>query len=398
MIDKMLHMATAGHRSYPVVLSEDAVKAKKLLKTNKMAQGDDEHARAMRAYWRGVVAGRNVAYLLKQKGDAGKGAKHAENLMSEAVGGEFSSMGWFELAEGVITENAGQTIWTQLRQMKLNGFPLPAYLGAKNPSASNDGLTVDLRGKWKGRVIIKLNKATDLYDLTFGRVRKYEWIEDSKVLGVEVGNLAHVLQRYVEYGEAKKKRTKKGKTISAGVLLGAMPLVEAKKIIAQTWEFKKKGSAEKFYRMMLNLARREKATWHPELNSTGLRVRVSGESYGSGKITPIDQTTFNKLDSLAAAHKGRKTNSQTEDADDEGGEQLDEMFIGRQMRYVDPQELQYTLEDAATACERNWSERKGHRDMKTLQAPHEALVKSLRAAAAKAGDYATVYKRRMDEL
>jgi hypothetical protein len=270
-------------------------KAKGLLKTNKMAQGDSDHARAMRAYWRGVGAGRNVAYLLKQKGSAGKGAMHAKKLLAEDPDVSSAS-----ILRGSLTENAGQTIWKQMRQMKLNGFPLTRYLGAKNPSASNDGLTVDLRGKWKGRVIIKHNKGTDLYDLTFGRVRKYEWIVDSKVLGVEVGNLAHVLQRYVEYGEAKKKKTKKAKTISAGVI------GEAKAIVAQTWEFKKKGSAEKFYRLLLNLAKREKATWHPESNSTGLRVRVSGESYGSGKITPIDQTTFNKLDALASAHHGRR--------------------------------------------------------------------------------------------
>jgi len=177
-------------------------KAKGLLKTNKKAQGDSDHARAMRAYFRGVAAGRNVAYLLKQKGAAGKGAMQAKKLLNEET----------------LEENVGQTIYKQLRGMKLNGFRLLAYLGAKNASASKEGLTIDLRGKWKGRVIIKLNKATDLYDLTFGRIRKYEWIVDSKVLGVEVGNLAHVLQRYVEYGEAKKKKTKKGKTITAGVL------------------------------------------------------------------------------------------------------------------------------------------------------------------------------------
>jgi hypothetical protein len=113
----------------------------------------------------------------------------------------------------VLSEGAAQTTWKQLRQMKINGFPLPLYLGAKNPTADKDQLTVTLRGKWKGRVIIKLNKGTDLYDLTFGRVRKYEWKVDCKVLGVEVGNLAHVLQRYVEYGEA---RGKKGKVITAG--------------------------------------------------------------------------------------------------------------------------------------------------------------------------------------
>ena len=66
--------------------------------------------------------------------------------------------------------------------------------------------------------------------------------------------------------------------------------------------------------MLLNLARRKKATWHPELNTSRLKVRVSGEGYGSGKITPIDQTTFNKLDNLAAAHKGRRAEKLAEDS------------------------------------------------------------------------------------
>lgn len=139
----------------------------------------------------------------------------------------------------ILSEGAAQTTWSQLKKMKLNGFPLPMYLGAKNPTADKDQLTVTLRGKWKGRVIIKLNKGTDLYDLTFGRVRKYEWIIDCKVLGVEVGNLAHVLQRYVEYGEA---RGKKGKVISAGETAppSASILAEAKKLgkIPKKWQTK----------------------------------------------------------------------------------------------------------------------------------------------------------------
>jgi len=175
------------------------------------------------------------------------------------------------------------------------------------------------------------------------------------------------------------------------------PLEEAK-TTALVWEFKKKPSAKKFYEMVRAIEGREDdPDWSSKLSRDGFKVMVSGMGSSSGTAA-IPSGLAQKLDNLASAHKGRKTNSQTEDADDAEGEQLDEMFIGRQMRYVDPQELQYTLEDAATACERNWSERKGHRDMKTLQAPHEALVKSLRAAAAKAGEYATVYKRRMDEL
>lgn len=126
--------------------------------------------------------------------------------------------GWETLDESVsadeVLSEGAQTTWKQLKQMKLNGFPLLAYLGAKNPTVDKDQLTVTLRGKWKGRVVIKINKGTDLYDLTFGRVRKYEWKVDCKVLGIEVGNLAKTLQRYVEYGEA---RGKKGKVISADV-------------------------------------------------------------------------------------------------------------------------------------------------------------------------------------
>lgn len=83
----MLHMAMAGQWSdaqLPSVVSEDAkAKAKKLLKTNKMLRGDDEHARGMRAFLRAVASGRDAAYLLNQKGKVGEGAKHAKQLLSE---------------------------------------------------------------------------------------------------------------------------------------------------------------------------------------------------------------------------------------------------------------------------------------------------------------------------
>jgi hypothetical protein len=71
--------------SVPVAITESAkTKAKKLLKTNKMAQGKDEHARGMRAYLRAVASGRDAAYLLTQKGKMGAGAKHASKILGEA--------------------------------------------------------------------------------------------------------------------------------------------------------------------------------------------------------------------------------------------------------------------------------------------------------------------------
>jgi hypothetical protein len=84
----MLHMAMAGQwadAALPVVSENVKAKAKKLLKTNKMAKGDDEHARGMRAYFRAVASGRNAEYLLTQKGEVGKGAKHAKKLLAESL-------------------------------------------------------------------------------------------------------------------------------------------------------------------------------------------------------------------------------------------------------------------------------------------------------------------------
>ena len=69
----------------PALLESDRSKAKKLLKSDKMAQGKDEHARGMRAYLRAVASGRDAAYLLTQKGKIAEGAKHAKKLLGEDV-------------------------------------------------------------------------------------------------------------------------------------------------------------------------------------------------------------------------------------------------------------------------------------------------------------------------
>ena len=204
--------------SRPITEDEKA-KAKKLLKADKMAKGEDDHARGMRAYLRAIASGRDADYLLNQKGDVGKGAKHARKLLGENY---------------VETPEQEQAPFNPL------GYRGRLFTGVTEASVA------------LAQQVKLSNTLLDFKGMNHGRVD------------------------------------------------------EAKKIIAQTWEFKKKGSAAKFYRLLLNLARRDKATWHPEKNSTGLRIRVSGESYGSGQITPIDQSTFNKLDTLAAVHNGRR--------------------------------------------------------------------------------------------
>jgi len=111
-----------------------------------------------------------------------------------------------------------------------------------------------------------------------------------------------------EGAEVAKKFEERLEILKGTAMESVVDGLVTENIIAQTWEFKNGRSAEKFYRLLLSMMRRDNAPWHPELNMKipALRVRVTGEGYGSGQVTPIDQYTFNKLDALAAAHNGRR--------------------------------------------------------------------------------------------
>lgn len=73
-------------------------------------------------------------------------------------------------------------------------------------------------------------------------------------------------------------------------------LVEAKAVIAQSWVFKKKGSAAKFKDLISSMT---DDSWSARLNKAGLKVAVEHQG-------PMPQSLYNRLDKLAAAHHGRR--------------------------------------------------------------------------------------------
>ncbi len=98
--------------------------------------------------------------------------------------------------------------------------------------------------------------------------------------------------------------------------------------------------------------------------------------------------------------QGRVVVEETEIA--QRDDQLEEMYLDRMpLRYINPRELQYQLEDVATACERTWKDRTRRPavgNMSELKAPHEKLLKALRAAAQAAQEYAEADDERMEKL
>ena len=71
--------------------------------------------------------------------------------------------------------------------------------GAKNLVAKNDGLQFKTSGmvKWKGIVQVLYDEALDLYNLEFGRIRKYEYKVDKKIEGVYVDQLVELIDGQV---------------------------------------------------------------------------------------------------------------------------------------------------------------------------------------------------------
>ena len=70
--------------------------------------------------------------------------------------------------------------------------------GAKNLIDIEDGLMFNSSGmvKNKGYITIKLN-GNDLYDVTFGKIRKYEYKELARVENVFVENLVETVDKMV---------------------------------------------------------------------------------------------------------------------------------------------------------------------------------------------------------
>jgi len=68
---------------------------------------------------------------------------------------------------------------------------------------------------------------------------------------------------------------------------------------------------------------------------------------------------------------------------------LTEMLGGMHVsRYLNPRDLQYSLEDAATTCERSWADRKRWNEEAGLEKSYNTLVACLRDCSKKAKAYA----------
>jgi hypothetical protein len=100
------------------------------------------------------------------------------------------------MKNGVIVMNVAKTILSQIKA--LDAWSLGAW-GAKDLVALEDGLQFKSSGmvKNKGIVQIKLNYGKDLYDVSFGKIRKYEYKEIEKVTDVFVEDLVNVIDEMV---------------------------------------------------------------------------------------------------------------------------------------------------------------------------------------------------------
>ena len=92
--------------------------------------------------------------------------------------------------------NAAQAILSQIKS--LDPKALFAW-GAKDLVNTGKGLQFKSSGmtRWKGQVNIVYNEGTDLYDIEFFRIRKFEMKVDSKVTDVFVEDLVRVIDAQV---------------------------------------------------------------------------------------------------------------------------------------------------------------------------------------------------------
>ena len=92
--------------------------------------------------------------------------------------------------------NAAQVILSQIKS--LDPKALFAW-GAKDLVNTGKGLRFKSSGmtRWKGQVNIVHNEGTDLYDIEFFRIRKFEMKVDSKVTDVFVEDLVRVIDAQV---------------------------------------------------------------------------------------------------------------------------------------------------------------------------------------------------------
>lgn len=84
-----------------------------------------------------------------------------------------------------------ETIYQQLGSGKF-----ATMTGAKNFVYTNTGLQFSIGRNSRGinRVIIDYNQSTDLYDIEFGKVRKYEYKKIKKYEGVYADQLVKIFE------------------------------------------------------------------------------------------------------------------------------------------------------------------------------------------------------------
>lgn len=89
-----------------------------------------------------------------------------------------------------------QTILSQIKM--IDRMALMAW-GAKELVNMGNGLKFKTSGMtpWKGYVYVKYNEGTDLYDIEFFRIRKYEVKVDKKIDGIYVEDLVSTIDGFV---------------------------------------------------------------------------------------------------------------------------------------------------------------------------------------------------------
>lgn len=88
---------------------------------------------------------------------------------------------------------------TILQQIKaIDPMAMMAW-GAKDMVALPNGLRFKSSGmvKWKGLVSVKYDEGQDLYNLEFGRIRKYEYKIDKNIDGVYADQLVELIDSVV---------------------------------------------------------------------------------------------------------------------------------------------------------------------------------------------------------
>lgn len=85
-----------------------------------------------------------------------------------------------------------------LKQIKaLDRFALASW-GAKDYVTTDVGIQFDVKGsKFRGKVIIALDKASDSYTIELGNIRKLQWKSKRTIKSVFAGDLVNVLDQQI---------------------------------------------------------------------------------------------------------------------------------------------------------------------------------------------------------